>query len=288
MRDLEIDTNSLDWSPTSWPGIYRKVLRADAETGARAVLLTDHIPVHHTNEIAQSEAATGKPFVRYWLHGEFLVLEAEQRMGKSEGNLVTLQELADGGFEPLAFRYLALNSHYRHFLNFSREALRAAGTALTGLRRLVRSAGGEGWARSRAKTGASSPDDPRGVLAHLCDDLNTPKALASLWTALRDSELPDEEKLARAADADNLLSLNLFDFSALEAGAVVEETLGEGEGAAKIGADVPEEIRRLARERWAARLTKNFAESDRLRDRITAAGYAVKDGKEGYELLKKL
>ena len=247
---------------------------------------TDHIPVHHTNEIAQSEAATGKPFVRYWLHGEFLVLEAEQRMGKSEGNLVTLQELADEGFQPLAFRYLALNSHYRHFLNFSREALRAAGTSLTGLRRLVRSAGGEGWARSRAKTGASLPE---GALAHLCDDLNTPKALASLWTALRDSELPDEEKLARAADADELLSLNLFDFSGLEAGEMVEEVLGEGAGvvAAKIGTDVPEEIRRLARQRWAARLAKDFAESDNLRDRIAAEGYAVKDGKEGYELTKK-
>jgi cysteinyl-tRNA synthetase len=98
---------------------------------------TDHIPVHHTNEIAQAEGATGQPFVKYWLHGEFLVLDQNQRMGKSEGNFVTLQTLIDAGFSPKAYRYLCLTSHYRHFLTFSQDNLKAASTAYFKLKRTI-------------------------------------------------------------------------------------------------------------------------------------------------------
>ncbi len=227
--------------------------------------------MHHTNEIAQSEAATGQPFVRYWLHGEHLVLGEERRMGKSEGNLVTLHALEGQGFEPLAYRYLVLNNHYRSYLNFTDKALKAADTALMGLRRLVREAGGNP-AEAAAQAGASAaPPGEReaALLEDLCDDLNTPKALATLWTALRDGSVPAAEKCRLAAYAEGVLSLGLFDFARLDA-------LHE----------VPASVRALAERRWAARQAKDYGESDRLRAEIVAAGYVVRDRKDGYELEK--
>ncbi len=234
--------------------------RFDIHTGG-----TDHIPVHHTNEIAQSEAATGCPFVRYWLHGEHLVLGEEQRMGKSEGNFITLQTLVDEGFEPLAYRYLVLNNHYRSYLNFTRQALKAADTALMGLRRMLRDAGGGPGDLESA--GAHPGPREEALLADLCDDLNTPKVLGALWSALRDGGMPAEEKRRLAAYAERILSLGLFDFSRLEA--LLE---------------VPDAVRALAESRWAARQAKDYAESDRLRDEIAAQGFVVRDRKDGYDL----
>ncbi|MBI3994006.1 MAG: cysteine--tRNA ligase [Candidatus Lambdaproteobacteria bacterium] len=229
---------------------------------------SDHIPVHHTNEIAQSEAATGRPFVHYWLHGEHLVLGEDERMGKSEGNLVLLDDLVAQGYEPLSFRYLALNNHYRKYLQFSWQALKAADTALMGLRRLL------------AETGLPAPESPPPaereasapgwrLLAELADDLNTPKALATLWTVLRDGAMPAADKVALAAAADAVLSLNLFDASRLDA-----------------AREVPPEIQALAQARWNARGARDFAEADRLRDEIRKAGYVVRDGKDGFEVVK--
>jgi cysteinyl-tRNA synthetase len=237
---------------------------------------TDHIPVHHTNEIAQSEAATGKPFVRVWLHGEHLIVGEDKRMGKSEGNFVRLQDLVDRGADPMAFRYLVLNSHYRKFLNYSEAALGAADTALMGLRRALReqagAAGGHGGASGGA--GGAAPGLPGGAVARqilddLCDDLNTPKALGTLWTAMRDGSLPAAEKREAAAFADRILSLGLFDFTRLDAEA----------------APVPEAVKHLAEQRWAARQGRNFAESDRLRDEIVRAGFVMRDRKDGYDLV---
>ncbi|MCZ6730524.1 MAG: cysteine--tRNA ligase [SAR324 cluster bacterium] len=249
--------------------------RFDIHTGG-----TDHIPVHHTNEIAQSEAATGKPFVNYWLHGEYLIVgedkDRDKRMGKSEGNLLRLQQLIDEGYEPLAFRYLALNAHYRNYLNFTDQALKAADAALMGLRRLIRGVGGEaaGAVQAPVETAEAPVETPKdgreaALLADLCDDLNTPRALATLWTALRDERLPAGKKLALAGFAEGLLSLNLFDFSRLEA----QEA-------------VPDAIREIAEQRWAARQAKDYAESDRLRNLLAKEGFSVQDGKEGYQLLK--
>jgi cysteinyl-tRNA synthetase len=230
---------------------------------------TDHIPVHHTNEIAQSEGATGRPFVRYWLHGEHLVLGEDTRMGKSEGNLISLQTLIEQGFEPLAYRYLVLNNHYRSYLNFSLDALRAADKALMGLRRMLHEAGARGETALPPRDAPPAGPREEALLADLCDDLNTPKALATLWTALRDPALGDADKLRLAAYADGVLSLRLFDASRLEA----RQT-------------VPVAIRELAEARWAARTARNFAESDRLRDAIAEQGYVVRDRKDGYDLEK--
>ena len=237
---------------------------------------TDHIPVHHTNEIAQSECATGRAFVRYWMHGEFLVLGEERRMGKSEGNPITLEELIGQGFDPMAFRYLALNSHYRSFLNFSTEALQGADTALTGLRRLVREAlpederAASGRLQREAVLDPPAPGSPQEeLLAALCDDLNAPKALGILWTAMRNESLAAQDKLAVAALAEQILSLGLFDFARLEQRAAI-----------------PPDIEELAARRWAARQAKDFAESDRLRDALAESGYTVRDRKDGYDLVR--
>ncbi len=242
---------------------------------------TDHIPVHHTNEIAQSEAATGKPFVRFWLHGEHLVLGEDQRMGKSEGNFIRLQDLMDQGVDPMAFRYLALNTHYRKFLNYSAEALQAADNALMELRRFIQrlqlSAGPRfeqvvmPGVLQQGPPGAAGlfPEGRNYFLDALCNDLNTPEALGILWSYLRGgSELDRDERLQLVLYADQVLCLDLFDFSRLEQ------------------APVPEEVRHLAEERWAARQAKDWAGSDRLRDRIAALGFIVRDSKDGYELVR--
>ena len=227
---------------------------------------SDHIPVHHTNEIAQSEAATGKPFVGAWLHGEHLVLGEDERMGKSEGNVLTLGSLMDEGFEPMAYRYLVLNNQYRSFLNFSRQALQGADNALMGLRKLIASAGGvSGDAPSALRPPEGEAQE--ALLADLCDDLNTPKALGTLWSFLRDGARPDSEKVALAAFAETVLSLGLFDFARQEA-----------------RLEVPEEVRALAEERWSARQAKDYAASDRLRDAIAEQGFVVRDRKDGYDL----
>ena len=249
----------------------------DIHTGGK-----DHIPVHHTNEIAQSEAATGKPFVRYWLHGEFLVLGEDTRMGKSAGNFLRLQEVVERGVEPLAYRYLVLNSHYRKFLHFSWEALHAADTALMGLRRLVQGLAQElggpdaappvplpGAAQTPPQTPPQTPLQA-ALLADLCDDLNTPKALATLWTALKQNDLSPQDKWAGACYAEGLLHLGLFDTERL----------------AQAQPQAPPEVLALAEQRWQARLAKNWAESDRLRDLIQAQGYEVKDGKDSYQVQK--
>ncbi len=232
---------------------------------------SDHIPVHHTNEIAQSEAATGHSFVRYWLHGEHLVLGDERRMGKSEGNFIRLQDLMEGKLgglkDPMAYRYLVLNSHYRKYLNFSEEALRAADTALLGLRRLLREGGGTpGEAAAQPEPGSVA----ERILADLCDDLNTPKVLGTLWSALRDPAMSPAEKRTAAAYAEQVLCLGLFDFARLE-------------GAAEAA---PALVRELAERRWAARQAKDFAESDRLRALIEQQGYSMRDRKEGYDLVR--
>ncbi|MDH4224873.1 MAG: cysteine--tRNA ligase [Deltaproteobacteria bacterium] len=236
----------------------------DIHTGGK-----DHIPVHHTNEIAQSEAAVGHPFVRYWLHGEFLVVDSTrdggERMGKSEGNFLRLQEVIDRGFDPLSYRYLVLNSHYRKFLHFSWDSLKAAETALMGLRRLVREVP---WPGNNLNdpTNSAFRDE---LLADLCDDLNTPKALATLWTTLKNPLISPSEKGGVAALAEELLCLGLNDFSGLDQ---VQS--------------VPVGVETLARKRLAAREDGNWGESDRLRDEIARLGYQVRDIKGGYELEK--
>ena len=220
----------------------------------------DHVPVHHTNEIAQSEAASGKSWVRYWLHNEFLNMKAG-RMSKSGGGFLTLQALVDEGYDPLDYRYFLLGGHYRSQLIFSLESLdgaRSARARLSGrLRDLRRRAGDE----------VGSLTDNRWTAAfreHLAEDMNTPRALADLWGLLKDEDLSAADRLAAACDMDRVLGLDLE--AASESGA--EEEL-------------PAELADLIRRRDEARAGKDFAAADALRDELLSRGIRLVDGPDG-------
>jgi cysteinyl-tRNA synthetase len=203
----------------------------------------DHIAIHHTNEIAQSEGATGKTFSRFWLHGEFLTVDGG-RMGKSLGNAYTLHDVIAKGFDPLALRYLYLTAHYRTKLNFTWEALQNAQNALEKLRYKFRSLATANRLASRDHLSREQE-----FLQAINSDLNMPEALAIAWQ----TENPD--------------SLLKFD-----------KVLGLGLDRQE-GKEVPEEIRKLLEKREELRREKKFTEADQIRQEIEAKGYPVKDKK---------
>ncbi|MDH4358905.1 MAG: cysteine--tRNA ligase [Candidatus Berkelbacteria bacterium] len=222
----------------------------------------DHISVHHTNEIAQSEAAAGKPLAKYWLHSDFL-LQGGKKMAKSEGHFIRLQDIEKRGFEPLDFRMLCLGAHYRSKLDFSWEALRAARMRLVDLRREFTlfldkdKEGGEEFYRGKLEKFENA----------LTDDLNTPKALAVLSEAIASrEEFGGKAKEDFAKKVDKILGLNLLQ----------RET-------------PPKDIIELVKKRKAARLERNFKESDRLRIEINKKGWEIDDlPSGGYALGKGL
>lgn len=215
----------------------------------------DHVTTHHNNEIAQSEAAFGKPLANFWVHGEFLAMK-DGKMSKSSGTTTLLSDLVAQGFDPPAFRYLVLTSHYRSRLTFSVEALQAAQTALGKLRGVfaVRAAGGKVVAKYQKKFAAA-----------VADDLAMPEALTVVWGVVK-SDLSVADKQATLLDFDRVLGLGL-------AGWKPEK--------------VPADVKKLADERWKARAKKDWATSDALRSKIEEMGYEVKDGAGSYELIKK-
>ncbi len=160
----------------------------------------EHIPVHHNNEIAQSEAATGKsPFSKFWLHRAHLQIDGG-KIAKSEGNVVYLSEIIDRGFNPLAFRYLLLLSHYRTPTNFSWEALEAAQNAYNKITKLVASLPDGGKVDEGYK---------KKFIEKIENDLNTPQALALLWTLMKDKDVSPEDKRATAQDFCRVYGLGL-------------------------------------------------------------------------------
>lgn len=215
----------------------------------------DHIPVHHTNEIAQSEGATGKQFVKYWVHNEFLLVD-DGKMAKSLGNAYTLDDIRDKGFSPLAFRYYCLGTHYRSKLNFTWEGMQASQTALDDL--IARVA----VMTEPAKIGCAEYEQK--FFEAVENDLNTPQALAVVWGLLK-SDYPDPAKKASLLKMDEVLGLGL-------AGARVEEI------------DVPVDVQVLLDERQESRLAKDWKKSDVLREKIEGAGFSVKDTDQGQEV----
>lgn len=214
----------------------------------------DHIPVHHTNEIAQSEAATGKKFVNYWMHENFLTFKGE-KVSKSKGGLFSISELEEKGFSPLAYRYYNLTAIYRKPMDFSLEILENAQNSYKKLKNII----------------SEITDDKKLNEKYLeefkeamNDDLNTPKALAVIWELVRDEKA--EGKYQTIKKMDEVFGLKLFE---------KEKKL-----------DVPEEIKSLAEERLSAKKTKNFKKSDEIRDNLKSLGWNIKDTKEGYELEK--
>ncbi|MDR1506856.1 MAG: cysteine--tRNA ligase [Treponema sp.] len=228
----------------------------------------DHVPIHHTNEIAQSEAATGKhPWVKYWVHNEFLVLD-KGKMSKSTGSFLTLQSLVDSGYDPLDYRCLLLGGHYRSQLQFSFEALDGAKNTRRALADKIRALS------ESAKNSPESPAQNPAADAHLSaftaaveDDLATPRAMAELWGLLRDSGVPPAAALKTALTMDEILGLGL------------SRTLEK----AQTG-ETPEftaEIEALVARRTAAKQAKDFAGADAIRNTLKKQGIILEDGKTG-------
>lgn len=236
----------------------------------------DHIQIHHTNEIAQSEGATGKPFVRYWVHGNFLLAGASSpsealakggKMAKSEGNFITLHELKKRSFDPLDFRYFVLGAHYRSPLTFSWEALEAARTArknLVSFLQEIRTATPDKILK-KANNRVLATYQARFQKA-VNDDLALPTALSVLWelvaVARKTPHPPFSAVLNTIFWFDHMLGLNL------KHAASKKET-------------PPPEIEELAREREKKRKTNDFAAADKLREKIQSLGWQINDTPEG-------
>lgn len=231
----------------------------------------EHIAVHHNNEIAQSESATGiSPFSKFWLHRAHLQIN-DSKIAKSEGNVIYLKEIIEKGFSPLVFRYFLLGSHYKTSTNFTWEALTSAENAYRKLKEftspplaarkstplLVKE---RGW-------GEVLPEYKKEFKEALENDLNTPEALAVVWKLVKDDSLPPADKRATLLDFDQVLGLKL----------------DENEYEIKI---IPEEIQKLLEEREKAKNSKNFKKSDELRDQIKSKGFEVKDTEDGQKLTK--
>ncbi|GHV77644.1 cysteine--tRNA ligase [Spirochaetia bacterium] len=229
----------------------------------------DHITIHHTNEIAQSEAATLKhPWVKYWVHNEFLIQD-KGKMSKSAGGFLTLQTLLDAGYDALDYRYFLLGAHYRSQVQFSYEALDGARNARKSLtdriRVLAEKAGGlpEGGAEIGGKAAAYLEAFNKA----LDEDLNTPRALAELWGLLRDSAVPGADALRAAFAMDAVLALTI----AVEA----------RRGADKGNPEEIAEIEALLAERGEAKKVKDFAAADRIRNTLKERGILLEDGPKG-------
>jgi cysteinyl-tRNA synthetase len=219
----------------------------------------DHIPVHHSNEIAQAETATGKsPWVKYWLHGEFLVLEKDAKMSKSLGNFITLRTLTDKGYDPLAYRYLCLTAHYRKKLTFSLSALDGAANTYARLKEVILSLD-----HKKAKLSEKYVAQFEKVIA---DDLNTPKALAVLWNVLRNERLSPAQRYSLALHFDKVLGLGIKDFKHDQA---------------------TPEVAELIKAREQARKAKDFQKADEIREKVHDLGYEIDDTADG-AVAKKL
>ena len=219
----------------------------------------DHIPVHHTNEIAQSESAYGAPFVKTWMHSAHMTVDGE-KMSKSLGNTYTLQDLTLQGIAPLAFRYWLLTASYRTQVNFTWEALGGAQTSYNRVR-----------ARIYHLKHADESNTPSSLLQfnvekkYLHDDIDTPSAISTINSILSMESVQPSLRLEQIKEIDEVLGLQLFDY-------VPEEII------------ITPELALLLEARKNARSMKNYPESDRIRDEIKKLGYEVKDAVDGQQL----
>jgi cysteinyl-tRNA synthetase len=228
----------------------------------------DHLTVHHPNEIAQSEAATGKKFVRYWLHVNFLLVE-RQKMSKSLGNIFTLEDIEKRGFSPLAFKYLILTSHYRSEMNFTWQAMASAENAY---RNLIENVSGElimdadlrglhADLRGNKKNVNYSLRESasKEILNIINNDFDTPKLIAKIWEVLR-SNKSFEYKKNFVLLADEILGLGLEKF---------------------IKRKIPKKIKDKVLLREKLRKEKNWAMADKIREELLKLGYKIEDTKFG-------
>lgn len=233
----------------------------------------DLIPTHHNNEIAQSEAATGKrPFSRFWMHNEFLNISNE-KISKSLGNMINLDEVIKKGFHPLAYRYYLLGAHYRTAMNFTWESLDAAQTAFLKLRAFV----------DQHPTDGTVIEGYRARMhERINDDVDTAGALAVLWEMIKDDTHSPADIRATILDIDTVLGLNLSNkdsraesfYSALFGKVVTADA-------------IPAEVQELVDRRNDARTRKAWDEADSLRKEVEILGYSIDDAPEGTRILKR-
>lgn len=233
----------------------------------------EHISIHHNNEIAQSEAATGKrPFSRFWLHRSHIRMN-DAKMAKSDGNVAYLSDVIKHGFHPLSLRYWFLTGHYRTGTNFTWEALEAAQKAFLRLRKFVDT------------TAETAPEVPaawkKTITERLNDDLDTPGAIATLWEMSKDASMTPPQVKAAILYADSVLGLGFDREDALA------RKLYSKEAGAEVAAEkIPKTIATLLAKREAARAEKDWAKADELRDKLTKKGYKIVDGPEGAKLIR--
>lgn len=219
----------------------------------------EHIPIHHTNEIAQSECANGAHFVNYWLHNEHLLVD-NKKMAKSEGTSYTLDDIREHGFDPIDLRYFFLQSNYRSKQNFTWEGLEASKTALGKLQTFI----------SRTKeTGEISESYKTLFTDMINDDLNTAGGLAIVWELIKNPDVSDADKRATILDFDRVLGLKL------------DEVQSEDEPV-----EIPEHVQKLLKEREIAREKQDWHTSDLIRNEIQALGYELKDTDSGQKVRK--
>ncbi|OGZ15289.1 MAG: cysteine--tRNA ligase [Candidatus Lloydbacteria bacterium RIFCSPLOWO2_02_FULL_51_11] len=216
----------------------------------------DHIGTHHTNEMAQSEAATGKEFVHYWLHNEFVSVDGA-KMSKSKSNLITLKDLAEKGFDPLAYRYWLLTAHYRTPVNFTWEALTGAEVAMKKIQGIVSRFSNVG------ELGTQNKDYVDAFTAFIEDDLDTPKAVALIHKMIGDDSVDYLDKKATLSEMNQILGIE--DNAPHEY--ITDET-----------------VIALTEERRQAREQKDWKRADGLRDEIKKHGYDIKDTPTGQAL----
>ena len=221
----------------------------------------DHRQLHHPNEIAQSEAASGKKFVNYWLHGAFLLFKGE-KVNKSTGGLYTVTELEDLGYDPLAYRYLCLQTHYRKPLNFTLENLDSSKNAFERLKRKIIEI-----KKEKHKGNDKTKEYDSEFFVAINDDLNVPKAVQVFIKVIDDFDFDTGKKLALIEKFDNILGLNI-------------------KGMQEQKTTIPKEIQSLIDQREQVRRAKDWKKSDELRNLIKEKGFIVEDKAEGPKITK--
>lgn len=223
----------------------------------------DHKPIHHENEIAQNNSASGHNVVNRWMHNEFVQIDGG-KMSKSLGNIYTITNLEERGFSPMAFKYFCLQTYYGKKINFTFDTLKASQTALVKLHKLLNE-----HKQNETKTSREVIEKyDTEFLNALNDDLNTPLAIGIIWTMLK-NEPKSNDLYKLAIKFDKALGLKLDEEL---------KTISNN--------DIPTEISELAEKRWEAKKSKNWAVADELRTKLKSLGYEIKDSQDNYQITK--